>query len=115
MADDYLFCNYKNCKNPITKFTWVTRCSHVFCESHGNSFFSNKSSKVKCPVCNEINTMESDIVRTDLNPHDVCIFEEKKYFFILYLYIQIEVHLLVETYSLLNTSLQIDLSNYTKN
>ena len=69
--EDYLFCNYKKCNMPIKKFTWVTRCSHVFCEEHGNSFFINKSSKIKCPVCNESITTETDLIKTNLEPNDV--------------------------------------------
>lgn len=71
MTDEYMFCNYGDCKAVITKYVWVTRCSHVFCEEHGNSFFANNPNKIKCPVCNESICRNKDIIKNNINPHDV--------------------------------------------
>ncbi|CAH1403841.1 unnamed protein product [Nezara viridula] len=73
MAEEYLFCNYGDCKAVITKFVWVTRCSHVFCEEHGNSFFANNPNKIKCPVCNEPICRNKDIIKNNINPHDMML------------------------------------------
>ncbi|XP_014274140.1 E3 ubiquitin-protein ligase CCNB1IP1 isoform X1 [Halyomorpha halys] len=73
MSDEYLFCNYSDCKAVITKFIWITRCSHVFCEEHGNSFFANNPNKIKCPVCNEPICRNKDIIKNNINPHDLML------------------------------------------
>lgn len=57
---------------PLTRIAWITRCSHVFCEEHGERYFENNVTKIKCPACNETISRENDIIKSNLNPPDVC-------------------------------------------
>ncbi|XP_073990308.1 E3 ubiquitin-protein ligase CCNB1IP1-like [Rhodnius prolixus] len=80
MSDTFMSCNYKNCMTPLTRIAWITRCSHVFCEEHGERYFENNVTKIKCPACNETISRENDIIKSNLNPPDLlvsCVRPEK--------------------------------------
>ncbi|KAF6210605.1 hypothetical protein GE061_013711 [Apolygus lucorum] len=73
MAKPFMNCNFKNCGAALTKFAWITRCSHVFCDEHGEMFFHKAGAQVRCPACNEVKNRETDLIRNDLNPTDLLI------------------------------------------
>lgn len=67
MFNSDLFCNYKKCHKLLTTFAWVTSCSHVFCEEHGNKAFEQDK---KCPACGLDLCKDYDVVKTNLNPSE---------------------------------------------
>lgn len=69
-----LSCNIQKCRVPLCDSAWVTRCMHVFCPGHGQAYFSSASPQVYCPVCNELNIKEVDILLCDTNPTDVRVY-----------------------------------------
>ncbi|XP_070543928.1 E3 ubiquitin-protein ligase CCNB1IP1-like isoform X2 [Ptychodera flava] len=64
---DDLMCNYKKCRKHLSTFSWVTSCSHVFCDEDGTREF-NKS--YSCPACETSLSGKFDIVRIDMNPSE---------------------------------------------
>ncbi|KAF6200538.1 hypothetical protein GE061_004981 [Apolygus lucorum] len=70
---DGLFCNFHKCNTPLNGRVWVTRCLHVFCSEHGATHFHNNRIQVQCPVCNEVNVRENDVLLCDTNPNDMIL------------------------------------------
>ncbi|XP_014281945.1 uncharacterized protein [Halyomorpha halys] len=73
MNDFSLCCNIPKCNIPLNDISWVTRCMHVFCPGHGQAYFSNPSPQISCPICNEINLKEVDILQCEINPIDIIL------------------------------------------
>lgn len=65
MTEVNLFCNYKNCRSPLTTVAWITSCSHVFCNEHA---ISGSGMNRKCPACNTMLHRKFDIVQNSLSP-----------------------------------------------
>ena len=65
--DSELVCNFAKCRKPLGSYGWVTSCSHVFCDEHGNQEF-NRSSNKRCPACKSDVNGKYNIVRADLQP-----------------------------------------------
>eukprot|EP00800_Vazella_pourtalesii_P001949 TRINITY_DN11804_c0_g1_i1.p1 TRINITY_DN11804_c0_g1~~TRINITY_DN11804_c0_g1_i1.p1 ORF type:complete len:281 (-),score=50.12 TRINITY_DN11804_c0_g1_i1:63-905(-) len=62
-----LVCNFAKCRKSLGSFGWITSCSHVFCDEHGNLEF-NRSSNKRCPACKTDVNGKYNIVRADLHP-----------------------------------------------
>jgi E3 ubiquitin-protein ligase CCNP1IP1 len=65
-----LVCNYRKCRKRLTKYAWVTSCSHIFCDDDGVREFSNSSMSHICPACESNLPGKYDVVKTDLQPTD---------------------------------------------
>ena len=65
--DSELVCNFAKCRKSLGSFGWITSCSHVFCDEHGNQEF-NRSSNKRCPACKSDVNGKYNIVRADLHP-----------------------------------------------
>ena len=65
--DSELVCNFAKCRKSLGSFGWITSCSHVFCDEHGNQEF-NRSSNKRCPACKSDVNGKYNIVRADLQP-----------------------------------------------
>ncbi|KAE8633852.1 hypothetical protein XENTR_v10002118 [Xenopus tropicalis] len=68
VCDDLLLCNYRKCRVKLSGYTWVTACSHIFCDQHGSAELSR--SPAVCPACNSTLSGKLDIVRTELSPSE---------------------------------------------
>lgn len=68
LCDDTLLCNFPKCRTKLSGFAWVTACSHIFCDQHGNGELSR--SPVTCPACSSALSGKMDIVRTELSPSE---------------------------------------------
>ena len=64
-----LVCNFAKCRKSLGNFGWITSCSHVFCDEHGNQEF-NKSCNKRCPACKSDVNGKYNIVRADLQPSE---------------------------------------------
>lgn len=73
MNDYTLCCNISKCKVPLNDAAWVTRCMHVFCSGHGQAYFANQCPQIHCPVCNELNLKDVDILQCEINPSDMVL------------------------------------------
>ncbi|KAF0989595.1 hypothetical protein HZS_4905 [Henneguya salminicola] len=62
---DELVCNFKKCRKPLRGISWVTSCSHIFCDEDGTREFGKA---FICPACDTNLSGKLDIVRTDLTP-----------------------------------------------
>ncbi|XP_014249688.1 E3 ubiquitin-protein ligase CCNB1IP1-like [Cimex lectularius] len=71
--DDNLYCNIAKCRRILTDVALVTRCYHIFCLDHGKTYFFNNLPQINCPVCNEANIKETDIIQCQLNPNDLIL------------------------------------------
>ncbi|XP_028411080.1 E3 ubiquitin-protein ligase CCNB1IP1-like isoform X2 [Dendronephthya gigantea] len=63
--DNDLLCNFRKCRKRLSSFSWVTSCSHIFCDEDGTREF-NKA--YVCPACETNLSGKFDIVRIDLHP-----------------------------------------------
>ncbi|XP_068127635.1 E3 ubiquitin-protein ligase CCNB1IP1 isoform X2 [Hyperolius riggenbachi] len=68
LCDDLLLCNFPKCRVKLSGYAWVTSCSHIFCEKHGDMEFSQ--SPATCPACNNTLSGRMDIARTELSPSE---------------------------------------------
>ncbi|KAI6659946.1 E3 ubiquitin-protein ligase CCNB1IP1-like [Oopsacas minuta] len=64
-----LVCNFAKCRQTLGSFGWITSCSHVFCDEHGNHEF-NRSANKRCPACKSDMNGKFNIVRADLHPSE---------------------------------------------
>ncbi|XP_053698585.1 E3 ubiquitin-protein ligase CCNB1IP1-like [Sabethes cyaneus] len=48
---DQLVCNARDCFQKIDHIAWITRCSHVFCEQHGQDVKLRQAVSTSCPAC----------------------------------------------------------------
>nr|XP_018917919.1 PREDICTED: E3 ubiquitin-protein ligase CCNB1IP1-like [Bemisia tabaci] len=67
MGEVDFFCNLIGCRKPLFTSAWVTKCSHIFCEEHGNMISQNQV----CPACNESLLGNHDATIQNLNPPDI--------------------------------------------
>ncbi|CAB3991793.1 E3 ubiquitin- ligase CCNB1IP1-like [Paramuricea clavata] len=65
--DNDLLCNFRKCRKRLSSFSWVTSCSHIFCDEDGTREF-NKA--YVCPACETNLSGKFDIVRIDLHPSE---------------------------------------------
>uniref|UniRef100_A0A9J7ZM90 RING-type domain-containing protein n=1 Tax=Cyprinus carpio carpio TaxID=630221 RepID=A0A9J7ZM90_CYPCA len=63
-----LLCNSNKCRSKLSGFTWVTACSHVFCDQHGSEAFSR--TPATCPACSSMLSGKLDVFRIELAPSE---------------------------------------------
>lgn len=62
-------CNFKQCRKPLLKSAYVTKCSHIFCNAHGLNITTGE--ELICPVCdNHFQTIQ-DVIRVNLEPDEI--------------------------------------------
>ncbi|XP_071513821.1 uncharacterized protein [Panulirus ornatus] len=67
MVDSELFCNFRSCRRPLRDVAWVTFCSHIFCDVHGQPL---TQVPVECSACGANLAVEIDVRRVNVNPSE---------------------------------------------
>ncbi|XP_055342874.1 E3 ubiquitin-protein ligase CCNB1IP1-like isoform X2 [Paramacrobiotus metropolitanus] len=66
----YLTCNFPGCGAVVQEFAWITSCSHVFCNEHGQLEFSSRRRESRCPLCSTELPGQLDVVKTEISPSE---------------------------------------------